>query len=107
MCPSFTPTFDKGFLKVFGSVYQVLITNMLPTKCKADQSCMDQATKRGLSAVEDMFTRETLQFEAELKAEGLPPQLSPLEVAMALAAQEEARPLHKLSLVRNSLLLSY
>ena len=96
-----------GFLKVFRSVYQVLIANMLPTKCKADQSCMDQATKRGLSAVEDMFTRETLQFEAELEAEGLPPHLSPLEPAMALAAQEEARPLHKLSPVRISLLLSY
>ena len=48
-----------------------------------------------------------LQFEAGLEAEGLPPHLSPLEVAMALAAQEEARPLHKLSLVRISLLLSY
>ena len=52
-----------------------------------------------------MFTWETLQFEAELKAEGLPTDLSPLKVAMALAAQEEARPLHKLSPVRISLFL--
>ena len=49
---------------------------------------------------------ETLQFEVELEAEGLPPHLSPLEMAMALVAQEEARPLHKLSLVRISLYLS-
>ena len=80
---------------------------MLPTKCKADQSRMDQAAKRGLSAVEDMFTQETLQYEAELEAEGLPPHLSHLEAAMALVAQEEARPLHKLSPVRISLLLNY
>ena len=80
---------------------------MLPTKCKADQACTDQATKKGLSVVEDMFMHETLQFEAELKAEGLPPCLSPLEAAMALAAQEEARPLHKLSPVRISLFLIY
>ena len=73
---------------------------MLPTKHKADQAHADQATKRGLSVVEDMFTHETLQFEAELKAEGLPPCLSPLEAAMALAVQEEAKPLHKLSPVR-------
>ena len=43
---------------------------MLPTKCKADQSCADQAAKRGLSAVEDLFTRETLQFEAEARGRG-------------------------------------
>ena len=40
------------------------------------------------------------QFEAELQAEGLPIESLPLEAAMALAAREEARPLHKLSLVR-------
>ena len=34
------------------------------------------------------------------QAEGLPIDSSPLEAAMALAAQEEVRPLHKLSLVR-------
>ena len=73
---------------------------MLPTKHKADQACADQATKRGLSVVEDMFMCETLQFEAELEAEELPPCLLPLETAMALAAQEEAKPLHKLSPVR-------
>ena len=43
--------------------------------------------------------RETFQYEAELRAEGLPTNLSPLEAAMALAKQEEAKPLHKLSLV--------
>ena len=80
---------------------------MFPTKCTADQSHTDQAAKRGLSAVEDLFARETLQFEAELEAEGLPPHLLLLEAAMALAAQEEARPLHKLSQVRISLHLSY
>ena len=54
----------------------------------------------------EMFACETLQFEAELEAEGLPIDLSPLKVAMALAAQEEVRPLHKLStLVRISLFL--
>ena len=73
---------------------------MEATKCKSDQDHADQAAKRGLSAVEDMFAHETLQFEAELKAEGLSPHLSPLEAAMALAAQEEVRPLHKLSPVR-------
>ena len=46
--------------------------------------------------------RETMQFEAELEAEGLPPHLSPLEAAMALSAQEEERLLHKLSQVRIS-----
>ena len=40
---------------------------------------------------------ETFQYEAELKAEGLPTNLSPLEAAMALAEWEEAKPLHKLS----------
>ena len=72
---------------------------MFPTKHKADQSCADQAAKRGLSAVKDMFARETSQFEAELKAEGLPPDFSLLEAALALAAEEEAKPLHKLSWV--------
>ena len=78
---------------------------MLPTKCKSDQDHADQAAKRDLSAVEDMFAHETQQFEAELEAEGLPPHLSPLEAAMALVAEEEARPLHKLSLVSISLCL--
>ena len=76
---------------------------MLPTKQKSDQECADQAAKRGLPAVGGMFAHETLQFEAELEAEGLPTDLSPLKVAMALAAQEEARPVHKLSPVRMSL----
>ena len=40
---------------------------------------------------------ETFQYEAELKAEGLPINLSPLETTMVLAKQEEAKPLHKLS----------
>ena len=40
---------------------------------------------------------ETFQYEAELKAEGLPINLSPLEATMALAEWEEAKPLHKLS----------
>ena len=56
-------------------------------------------SKRGLATVEDMFKWETLQFEAELEAEGLPIDALPLEAAMALAAQEDTRPLHKLSLV--------
>ena len=56
--------------------------------------------------MEDMFAQETKQFEAELETEGLPTDLSPLEAAMALAAQEEVRPLHKLSPVRISLYLS-
>ena len=76
---------------------------MLPTKHKSDHEHADQAAKRGLAAVEDMFARETKQFGAELEAEGLPTGLSPLEVAMALAAQEEVRSLHKLSPVRMSL----
>ena len=81
---------------------------MLPTKCKADQSRMDQAAKRGLSAVEDMFTQETLQFEAELEAEGLPPHLSPLEAAMALVQPRKRQGLSTNYLtVRISLLLSY
>ena len=71
---------------------------MFPSKCKANQSRADQAAKRGLSVVEDLFMRETAQYEAEL--EGLPPHLPPLEAAMALSAQEEERPLHKLSQVR-------
>ena len=81
-------------------VYQELVVNMFPTKRKADQSWAGQAAKRGLSAVEDLFMRETAQFEAELKAEGLPFHLLPLEAAMDLSAQEEERPLHKLSQVR-------
>ena len=48
-----------------------------------------------MEAVEDMFMYETFQYEAELKAEGLPTNLSPLEAAMALAEWEEAKPLHK------------
>ena len=106
MHPIFTPNFGMGFSKVFISATRVLLPIMLPTKHKSDQEHTDQAAKRGLSAVEDMFAHETQQFEAELEAEGLPADLSPLEVAMALAAQEEARPLHKLTLVRISLYLS-
>ena len=103
MHPIFTPNFDTGFLKVIPNpVYQELVINMFPTKCKADQSWADQAAKRGLSAVEDLFVRETVQFKAELEAEGLPPHLSLLEAAMAMSAQEEERLLHKLSRVRIS-----
>ena len=73
---------------------------MLPTKCKfSDKDQASMAAKWGLEAVEDMFMRETFQYEAELKAEGLPTNLSPLEAAMALTEWEEAKPLHKLSLV--------
>ena len=86
-----------AFLKV---IFDLVI--MFPTKCKADQSWADRAAKRGLSAVEDLFMRETAQYKVELEAEGLPPHLSPLEAAMALSAQEEERPLHKLSQVRIS-----
>ena len=78
---------------------------MLPIKQKSDQEHADQAAKRGLSVVGEMFAHETLQGEAELKAEGLPTDLSPLKVAMALVAQEEVRHLHKLSPVRISLFL--
>ena len=71
---------------------------MLPMKCKAsDQEQAGQATKRGLAAVGDMFKCETCQYEAEMEAEGLLVNLSPPKAAMALAAQEEVRPLHKLS----------
>ena len=71
---------------------------MLPTKQKAsDQEWAGQAAKWGLAAVEDMFQWETCQYEAEMEAEGLPATLSPLEAAIALAAWEEVRPLHKLS----------
>ena len=73
---------------------------MLPVKHKSEHEWAGQAAKRGLTAVEDMFAQESGQFEAELKAEGLPIDSSPLEAAMALAAQEEVRPLHKLSSVR-------
>ena len=40
---------------------------------------------------------ETFQYEVELKAEGLPTNLSPLEATMVLAKWKEAKPLHKLS----------
>ena len=91
-----------GLLKViFTSVQQDLVI-LFPSKCKANQSWVDQAAKRGLLAVEDLFMRETAQYETELEAEGLPPHLSPLEATMALSAQEEERPLHKLSQVRIS-----
>ena len=78
---------------------------MLPTKCKSDHEHAGQAAKRGLAAVEDMFFCKSKQFEAELEAEGLPIDSSPLEAAMALVAWEEARPLHKLFLVRIPLYL--
>ena len=71
---------------------------MLPAKQKAsDQERASQATKQGLAAVEDMFKQETCLYEAEMEAEGLPATLSTLEAAMALAAWEEVRSLHKLS----------
>ena len=74
---------------------------MLPVKHKStEQEQAGQAAKRGLAVVEDMFACESRQFKAELEAEGLPIDSSPLEAAMALAVWEEARPLHKLSLVR-------
>ena len=76
----------RAFLKVIPDpVYQELV-NMFPTKHKADQLQADQAAKRGLSAVEDLFMRETVQFEVELEAEGLPPHLLLLEAAMALVS---------------------
>ena len=71
---------------------------MLLTKYKySNKERAGQAAKQGLEAVEDMFMWETFQYEAELKAKGLPINLSPLEAAMALAKWEEAKPLHKLS----------
>ena len=71
---------------------------MLPMKRKfSDKDRASMAAKQGLEAVEDMFRCETFQYEVELKAEGLPTNLLPLEAAMALAEQEEAKPLHKLS----------
>ena len=73
---------------------------MLPAKCKSEHEWAGQAAKRGLAAVEDMFAQESKQFKAELEAEGLSIDSSPLEAAMALAAWEEVRPLHKLSSVR-------
>ena len=73
---------------------------MLPAKHKSEHEWAGQAAKRGLAAVEDMFVQESKQLEAELQAQGLSIDSSPLEAAMALAAQEEVRPLHKLSLVR-------
>ena len=61
---------------------------MLPSKCyrATEHEWAGQEAKRGLAAVEDMFTWESRQFEAELEAEGLPIDSSPLEAAMALAA---------------------
>ena len=74
---------------------------MLPAKHKStEQERAGQAAKRGLAVIEDMFTHESRQFEAELEAEGLPIDSLPLEAAMALVAWEEVRPLHKLSSVR-------
>ena len=71
---------------------------MLPTQHKySDKERAGKAAEQGLQAVEDMFMCETFQYEAELKAEGLPTNLSPLEATMALAEWEEAKPLHKLS----------
>ena len=74
-----------GFLNLANMhFYHPLI--MLPTKHKSsDQERAGQAAKWGLAAVEDMFNQETLQFEAELEAKGLPINVSPLEAAMALA----------------------
>ena len=74
------------------------VIGMLPTKHKfSDKDRASKTAKWGLEAVEDMFMYETFQYEAELKAEGLPTNLSPLEAAMALAKPEEGKPLHKLS----------
>ena len=71
---------------------------MLLAKCKStEHEWAGQAAKRGLAAVKDMFTQESRQFEAELEVEGLPIDSSPLEATMALATQEDARPLHKLT----------
>ena len=86
-----------GFLNVADTHFFLQII-MLPTKHKhSDEERAGQTAKRGLEVVEDMFMQETFQYEAELKAEGLPSNLSPLEAAMALAKWEEAKPLHKLS----------
>ena len=91
--------FFMGFLKLDVTHFYFAIT-MLPTKHKfSDKDQASKAAKQGLEAVEDMFMCETFQYEAELKAEGLPTNLLPLEAAMALAKWEEAKPLHKLSQV--------
>ena len=59
---------------------------MLLTKHKySNKEQASKAAKQGLEAVEDMFMHETFQYEAELKVEGLPINLSPLEATMALA----------------------
>ena len=105
MHPIFTSNFGAAFQKFSSVLPECLLPTMLPTKHKSDQEHADQAAKRGLSAVEEMFAHETQQFEAELEAEGLPAHFSPLEVDMALATQEEVRPLHKLSMVRIPLYL--
>ena len=95
----FNINFAQAFLNLNGMCFSHRLI-MLPAKQKAsDQERAGQAAKWGLAAVEDMFKWETHQYEAEMEAEGLPANLSPLEAAMALAAWEEVRPLHKLSLV--------
>ena len=90
--------FFMGFLNLANKHFFHHPLIMIPVKHKAsDQERAGQAAKRGLAAVEDMFKCETLQFEAELEAVGLPIDASPLEAAMALAVREEAIPLHQLS----------
>ena len=75
---------------------------MLPAKCISPQSRNGQARqpREVWQQSRTCLSHESRQFEAELEAEGLPIDSLPLEAAIALAACEEARPLHKLSSVR-------
>ena len=86
-----------GFFKLAITHFYLEIAMLLTKHKYSDKDQAGQAAKLGLEAVEDMFMQETFQCEAELKAEGLPINLSPLEATMALAEWEEAKPLHKLS----------
>ena len=87
MHPIFTTNFGVAFQTVLYKYYKSFLPLiMLPVKHKSDHEQAGQAAKRGLAVVEDMFFQEFKQFEAELEAEGLPIDSSPLEVIKALVA---------------------
>ena len=105
LCPVLDTTLNMayfcfhGLFKIGNHTFYFAIA-MLPTKHKfSDKDRASKAAKWGLEALEDMFKQKKFQYEAELKAEGLPTILSSLEATMALAEQEEVKLLHKLSLV--------
>ena len=100
MRPIFTTNFGMGFSNLYDKSFSSNSSCYWPSISPQSRNGQARQPREVWQQLRTCLLDESKQFEAELEAEGLPIDSLPLEAAMTLAAQEEARPLHKLSLVR-------